>query len=86
MLKMFGAERMDIWQNRRNGEAFSMDGGKTYYLISDRTKNMNFFKAPNKSAKMEVEEEMVSEETVAAEENEITTTTTRSSRNRYSFG
>ncbi len=51
-----------IWQNRRNGEAFSMDGGKTYYLISDRTKNMNFFKAPNESAKMEVEEEMVAEE------------------------
>lgn len=23
-----------IWQNRRNGEAFSNDGGKTYYLLS----------------------------------------------------
>ncbi len=40
-----------IWQNRRNGEAFSMDGGKTYYLISDRTKNMNFFRPPHESAK-----------------------------------
>ena len=24
-----------IWQNKRNGEAFSPDGGKTYYLISE---------------------------------------------------
>lgn len=24
-----------IWQNRRNGEAFSADGGKTYYLLSE---------------------------------------------------
>lgn len=23
------------WQNRRNGEAFSDDGGKTYYLLSE---------------------------------------------------
>lgn len=27
--------RKDCWQNRRNGEAFSTDGGKTYYLLSD---------------------------------------------------
>lgn len=25
----------DVWQNRRNGEAFSCDGGHTYYLLSD---------------------------------------------------
>lgn len=25
-----------IWQNKRNGEAFSKDGGKTYYLLSER--------------------------------------------------
>lgn len=25
-----------IWQNRRNGSAFSTDGGKTYYLIGDK--------------------------------------------------
>ena len=24
-----------VWQNRRNGEAFSKDGGKTYKLVSD---------------------------------------------------
>jgi hypothetical protein len=24
-----------VWQNCRNGEAFSKDGGKTYYLLSD---------------------------------------------------
>ncbi|MER7331677.1 MULTISPECIES: hypothetical protein [unclassified Micromonospora] len=26
-----------LWQNRRNSEAFSTDGGKTYYLLSERT-------------------------------------------------
>ncbi|MEU0078553.1 hypothetical protein ABZY58_11705 [Micromonospora tulbaghiae] len=25
-----------MWQNRRNSEAFSTDGGKTYYLLSER--------------------------------------------------
>ena len=25
----------DMWQNKRNGEAFSYDGGKTYYLLSE---------------------------------------------------
>lgn len=25
-----------IWQNKRNPEAFSTDGGKTYYLLSER--------------------------------------------------
>lgn len=24
-----------FWQNRRNSEAFSLDGGKTYYLLSE---------------------------------------------------
>lgn len=24
-----------VWQNRRNSEAFSNDGGKTYYLLSE---------------------------------------------------
>lgn len=24
-----------VWQNNRNGEAFSKDGGKTYYLLSE---------------------------------------------------
>lgn len=24
-----------FWQNKRNGEAFSLDGGKTYYLLSE---------------------------------------------------
>lgn len=28
-----------MWQNKRNSEAFSEDGGKTYYLLSDRTRN-----------------------------------------------
>lgn len=29
-----------LWQNKRNGEAFSHDGGKTYYLVSeDGTEN-----------------------------------------------
>jgi len=26
----------DFWQNKRDGEAFSNDGGKTYYLLSER--------------------------------------------------
>lgn len=25
-----------LWQNRRDGTAFSEDGGKTYYLLSER--------------------------------------------------
>ena len=28
-----------IWQNIRNGEAFSSDGGKTYYLLSEGRAN-----------------------------------------------
>lgn len=28
-----------VWQNIRNGEAFSNDGGKTYTLLSEREKN-----------------------------------------------
>lgn len=30
-------EKGGIYQNRRNGEAFSKDGGKTYYLLSDHS-------------------------------------------------
>lgn len=30
-------EKDGIWQNRRNGQAFSKDGGKTYYLLSDNS-------------------------------------------------
>jgi len=29
------------WQNRRNGEAFSTDGGRTYTLLSERSHGMN---------------------------------------------
>ena len=36
-----------FWQNRRNGEAFSMDGGKTYYLLSEGGNSNN----PNPSYK-----------------------------------
>lgn len=28
-----------VWQNYRNGEAFSEDGGKTYTLLSERVSN-----------------------------------------------
>lgn len=28
------------WQNKRNGEAFSSDGGRTYYLLSERSHGM----------------------------------------------
>lgn len=27
----------ELWQNRRNSSAFSKDGGRTYYLLEDRT-------------------------------------------------
>lgn len=30
-----------IWQNRRNSEAFSNDGGKTYYLLSEGGNDQN---------------------------------------------
>lgn len=30
------AGQPDLWQNRRNGEAFSNDGGKTYRLNSEQ--------------------------------------------------
>lgn len=30
-----------IWQNRRNSEAFSNDGGKNYYLLSDDADSEN---------------------------------------------
>lgn len=30
-----GPDMGDVWQNIRNGEAFSNDGGKTYYLLSE---------------------------------------------------
>lgn len=29
----------DLWQNRRNSEAFSHDGGKTYTLLSERERH-----------------------------------------------
>lgn len=32
----WGGTDPGIWQNRRNPEAFSSDGGKTYYLLSER--------------------------------------------------
>lgn len=30
-----------VWQNKRNGEAFSNDGGKTYYLLSETKDTAN---------------------------------------------
>lgn len=30
-----------VWQNARNGEAFSNDGGKTYYLLSEGGSDKN---------------------------------------------
>ncbi len=29
----------ETWQNKRNSEAFSNDGGKTWYLLSELTQN-----------------------------------------------
>lgn len=30
-----------VWQNKRNGEAFSHDAGKTYYLLSEGAHDKN---------------------------------------------
>lgn len=30
-----------VWQNKRNGEAFSHDAGKTYYLLSEGAHDFN---------------------------------------------
>jgi hypothetical protein len=32
-----GLTQSPLWQSRRNSEAFSTDGGKTYYLLSEQT-------------------------------------------------
>jgi hypothetical protein len=36
----------EMWQNRRNSEAFSTDGGKTYYLLSERDAAGSMNKTP----------------------------------------
>jgi hypothetical protein len=36
-----GPDMGDCWQNKRNGEAFSNDGGKTYYLLSEGGNDKN---------------------------------------------
>ena len=36
------AGRPDLWQNVRNSEAFSNDGGKTFYLLSERKRGWRF--------------------------------------------
>lgn len=33
--------RNDVWQSKRNPEAFSTDGGKTYYLLSEGAHSLN---------------------------------------------
>jgi hypothetical protein len=46
-----------VWQNRRNGEAFSNDGGKTYYLLSEGGNDAN--RGPlHESAKHKKEDEV----------------------------
>jgi len=37
---MIGKE-LSMWQSARNPEAFSTDGGKTYYLLSERDMGIN---------------------------------------------
>lgn len=34
----------EIWQSQRNSEAFSNDGGKTYYLLSERKRRRWYHK------------------------------------------
>lgn len=40
-----------IWQNRRNGSAFSHDGGKTYYLLEERQGRTKRYHLANESNK-----------------------------------
>lgn len=33
----------NLWQNKRDSEAFSLDGGKTYYRLSEITRQWKWF-------------------------------------------
>lgn len=44
-----------VWQNIRNGQAFSHDGGKTYWLISDRDKGNDIVHTSRVSPKVDQE-------------------------------
>ena len=37
----FGPDDTSLWQSKRNGEAFSTDGGKTYRLNSDASRTLH---------------------------------------------
>lgn len=54
------------WQNRRNGEAFSTDGGKTYYLLSEGGNQDNpvpvHFSAPHIPKPIQLAPEFLKEE------------------------
>lgn len=38
----------NTWQNRRNGEAFSENGGTSYYLLSECANGNRFLRIPEK--------------------------------------
>lgn len=38
--EMSGGE--DLWQNRRDGRAFSHDAGNTYYLVDDKARQIHY--------------------------------------------
>ena len=42
-----GQEQKGIWQNRRDSECFSEDGGKTYYNLNDKDKIIVSEETPN---------------------------------------
>lgn len=47
-------EEGGVWQSRRNPEAFSNNGGKSYYLLSEKSKSLNFAIPLHESVKSEV--------------------------------
>lgn len=44
-------EKGSLWQSKRNMEAFSTDGGETYYILSERTSDgkEHFYISANKN-------------------------------------
>lgn len=48
-----GLTHSPLWQSRRNSEAFSTDGGKTYYLLSEQQAPLHRSKALPRAAEPE---------------------------------
>lgn len=51
-MQCYGSSEV-LWQNKRNSEAFSYDGGKTYYLLSEDVSSRWYRRAKRKFRKSE---------------------------------